>query len=244
MAARHRIAILGSGEINIVGSDCVSVEVYNVVPAAADLFIFRFLLAVCGIVVSNVFPDVDVYIRTLRITAGAELDGCAALHLRRVAGQVLAIDLQIQGLGGDGQAIDDNVVQLRTIDIIRGIPLVGAIRVRDSEAKAGRLLQDILPLRGIGQCQFADHGGIPRPGEFCSPVGNDRINAGCGIVLCVAESGGIVACSRLDRHRTLDAVSVQVKSRVLRTVDGIIAGHIGQQLKRRATVSVCINGCL
>lgn len=31
---------------------------------------------------------------------------------------------------------------------------------------------------------------------------------------------------------------------VLRTVDGIIAGHIGQQLKRRATVSVCINGCL
>ena len=114
MSARHRIAVLGSGEINIVGSDCVSVEVYNVVPAAADLFIFSFLLAVCvrGIVVSNHFPDVDVYIRTLRIADGTELDGRAALHLRRVAGQVLAIDLQIQGLGGDGQAIDDNVVQL------------------------------------------------------------------------------------------------------------------------------------
>ena len=111
MAARHRIAVLGSGEINIVGSDCVSVEVYNVVPAA-DLFIFSFLLAVCGIVVSNAFPDVDVYIRTLPIAAGTELDGRSALHLRRVTDQVLAIYLQIQGLGGDRQAIDDNVVQL------------------------------------------------------------------------------------------------------------------------------------
>ena len=114
MAARHRIAILGSGEINIVGSDCVSVKVYNVVPAVADLFIFSFLLAVCvrGIVVSNHFPDVDVYIRTLPLAAGTELDGRSALHLRRVTDQVLAIYLQIQGLGGDRQAIDDNVVQL------------------------------------------------------------------------------------------------------------------------------------
>ena len=112
MAARHRIAVLGGGEINVVASDRVSVEVYNVVPADADLFIFSFLLAVCGIVVSNAFPDVDVYIRTLPIAAGTELDGRSALHLRRVTGQILAIYLQIQGLGGDRQAIDDNVVQL------------------------------------------------------------------------------------------------------------------------------------
>ena len=130
VAARHRIAVLGGGEINVVGSDCVCGEVYDIVPVGANLLIFSFLLAVCGHVVSNDLPGVDVYIRTLRIAAGAELDGRAALHLRRVVGQVLAIDLQIQGLGGDGQAIDDNVVQLRIIDIIRGIPLVIAISVK------------------------------------------------------------------------------------------------------------------
>ena len=135
LGARHRIAVLGGGEINIVGSDCVCSEVYDIVPVGANLFIFRFLLAVCGHVVSNDLPGVDVYIRTLRIAAGAELDGRAALHLRRVAGQVLAIDLQIQGLGGDGQAIDDNVVQLGAFDIIRGIPLVSAVRVEHLVSK-------------------------------------------------------------------------------------------------------------
>ena len=121
---------------------------------------------------------------------------------------------------------------------------MSAVRIRDPEANVGKLLQDILPLRGVGQCQFADHGGIIRPGEFCSLVGNDRINAGCGVVLCVAESGRIISCSRLDRHRALDGVAVQVKSRVLRAVDGIIAGHVGQQLKGRATVSVCVKSRL
>ena len=143
VAARHRIAVLGGGEINVVGSDCVSVEVYNVVPVAANLFIFSFLLAVCGHVVSIDLPGVDVYIRTLRIAAGAELDGRAALHL--VAGQVLAIDLQIQGLGGDGKAIDNNVVQLRVFDIIRGVPLVSAVRVCDPEA------------RRVGCCRISSH---------------------------------------------------------------------------------------
>ena len=121
---------------------------------------------------------------------------------------------------------------------------MSAVRVCDPEAKAGRLLQDILPLRGIGQCQYADHGGIFRPGEFCSPVGNDSINAGCGGVLCVAESGGVAARSRLDRHRPLDGVAIQVKSRVPRAVDGVIAGHVGQQPEGRAAVSVCVKGRL
>ena len=135
MAAHHLIAVLAGGEINIVGSDCVCVEVYDIVPAGANLFIFSFLLAVYGKAVSNGFPDVDGYIRTTCIAAGAELDGRAALHLRRVAGQVLAIDLQIQGLGGDGQAIDNNVVQLRAFDIIRGVPLVSAVRVEHLVSK-------------------------------------------------------------------------------------------------------------
>ena len=243
LGARHRIAVLGGGEINVVGSDRVSVEVYNVVPAAANLFIFSFLLAVCGHVVSNDLPGVDVYIRTTCIAAGAELDGRAALHLRRVAGQVLAIDLQIQGLGGDGQSIDDNIVQLRAFDIIPGIPLVGAVRVEHLVSKCC-VIQNIFPRRALCQRQFADHGGIFRPGEFCSSVGNDRVNAGCGGVLCVAESGGVAGRSRLDRHRALDGVAVQVKPRVLRAVDGIIAGHVGQQVEGRATVSACINGRL
>ena len=221
-----------------------AVEVYDIVPVGANLFIFSFLLAVCGHVVSNDLPGVDVYIRTLRIAAGAELDGRTALHLRRVAGQVLAIDLQIQGLGGDGQAIDNNVVQLRVFDIIRSIPLVSTVRARDLEAKAGGLLQDILPLRGICQRQCADHGRIFRPGEFCTLVGNDIINADRGRVFRVAQGGGVAARSRLDRHCALDGVAVQVKSRVLRAVDGIIAGHVGQQLKGRAAVSVCVKGCL
>ena len=39
-------------------------------------------------------------------------------------------------------------------------------------------------------------------------------------------------------------MAVQVKSRVLRAVDGIIAGHVGQQLKFCAAGSVCVKGCL
>ena len=39
-------------------------------------------------------------------------------------------------------------------------------------------------------------------------------------------------------------MAVQVKSRVLRAVDGIIAGHVGQQIKGRAAISVCVKGCL
>ena len=75
-------------------------------------------------------------------------------------------------------------------------------------------------------------------------MGNDLINAGCGDVFRVAQGGGIVARSRLDRHRTLDGVAVQIKSRDLCAIDGIIAGHVGQQLKGRAAVSVCVKGCL
>ena len=150
VAARHRIAVLGGGEINVVGSDRVSVEVYNVVPIGANFLIFTCPLGVCELTVAPAFSDVEGHRRVLCVAAGAEPDGRAALHLRRVAGQVLAIDLQIQGLGGDGQAIDNNVVQLRAFDIIRGVPLVSTVSVFDLEAKAGRLLQDILPLRGIG----------------------------------------------------------------------------------------------
>ena len=39
-------------------------------------------------------------------------------------------------------------------------------------------------------------------------------------------------------------MALQIKSRVLRAVDGIIAGHVGQQLKFCAAVSVCVKGCL
>ena len=69
------------------------------------------------------------------------------------------------------------------------------------------------------------------PASFAPSVGNDRVNAGRGRVLRVAQGGGVAGRSRLDRHRALDGVAVQVKSRVLRAVDGIIAGHVGQQLR-------------
>ena len=64
-------------------------------------------------------------------------------------------------------------------------------------------------------------------------------------VFRVAQGGGDkVALDALDRHRALDGVAVQVKSRVLRAVDGIIAGHVGQQVEGRAAVSVCVKGRL
>jgi len=243
VAARHLIAVLGGGEINAVFSNRVTRQVYDIVPVGANLFIFSFLPAVCGHVVSNDLPGVDVYIRTLRIAAGAELDGRTALHLRRVAGQVFAIDLQIQGLGRDGQSIDDNIVQLRAFDIFRGIPLVSAVRVEHLVSKCC-VIQNRFPRRALCQRQCADHSGISRPGEFCTLVGNDLINADLGHVYRIAQGGGIAARSRLDRHRALDGIALQIKSRVLRAVDGIIAGHVGQQLKGRAAVSVCVKGCL
>ena len=75
-------------------------------------------------------------------------------------------------------------------------------------------------------------------------MGNDLINPGCGRVFPVAQGGGVAAHSRLDRHRALDGVAVQVKSRLLRAVDGIIAGHVGQQREFCAAVSVCVKGRL
>ncbi len=53
-----------------------------------------------------------------------------------------------------------------------------------------------------------------------------------------------LARSRLDRHRALDGMALQIKSRVLCAVDGIIAGHVGQQREFCAAVSVCVKGCL
>ena len=239
MAARHRIAVLGGGEINRRSfRSSLQAIVCDVVPGGADLlsYIAAFVAdSVMGTLFRTDLPGWRTsHVHILRIAAGAELDGRAALHLRRVAGQVLAIDLQIQGLGGDGQAIDDNIVQLRAFDIIRGVPLVSAVRVR---APCIQVLVGCCRIsfhcRALCQRQCADHGRISRPGEFCTLAGNDLINAGCGRVFRVAEGGGDIvafAC-RLDRHCALDGVAVQVKSRVLRAVDGIIAGHVGQQLK-------------
>ena len=188
--------------------------------------------------------DGECHRHVLRIAAGTELDGRAALHLRRAAGQVLATDLQIQGLGGDGQSIDDNIVQLRTFDIIPGVPLVSAVRIEHLVSKCC-VIQNIIPRRALCQRQFADHGGIFRSGEFRTIASNDFINAGCGRVLRIAQSGGDkVALGALDRHCARDGVAVQVKCRVLRAVDGIIAGHVGQQLEFCAASSVCINGRL
>ena len=229
LVAGHRIAVLAGGEINAIFPDRVSREVYDVVPVFADHLIFSFLLAVCECAVARRHSGVDVYLRVLRIAAGAELDGRAALHLWIAAGQVLAIDLQIQGLGGDGQSIDDNIVQLRAFDIIPGIPLVGAVRVEHLVSKCC-VIQNRFPRRALCQRQCADHGRITRPGEFRTIESNDFINAGCGRVLRVAQGGGdIVTLDALDRHRALDGMAVQIKSRLLRAVDGIIAGHIGQQ---------------
>ena len=39
-------------------------------------------------------------------------------------------------------------------------------------------------------------------------------------------------------------MAVQIYAGVPGAVDGIIAGHVGQQLKGRAAVSVCVKGCL
>ena len=235
--ALHRIAVLGGGEIDGVFSDRIEGVIFCILPTGIARL--RQGDGRCFALLQNG----ERHIRAICIAAGAELDGRAALHLRRVAGQVLAIDLQIQGLESDGQAIDDNVIQLRIFDIIRGVPLVSAVRVEHLVSKCC-VIQNRFPRRALCQRQFADHGGISRPGEFCTLVGNDLINAGCGGVLFVAESGGVAARSRLDRHRALDAVAVQIKSRVLRAADGIIAGHVGQQREFCAAVSVCINGRL
>ena len=229
MAARHRIAVLGGGEINVVGSDCICSEVYDIVPVGANLFIFSFLLAVCGHIVSNDLPGVDVYIRTLRIAAGAKLDGRAALHLRRVAGQVLAIDLQIQGLERDGQALNGDIVKCRFLAFTCGVPLVSAVLVSDLKANAVRLLQEILPHRGIGYLQCADDGGSARTGEICASVGDNCLDA--ARVLGVAEGSGVVRSfsNRFDIHCSVNGIPVQVDPRVLCAVDGVIAGHVGQQ---------------
>ena len=234
MVARHRIAVLGGGEIDGVFSDCIEGVIFCILPTGiarlrqGDGRCFARL------------QDGERHRHILRIAAGAELDSRAALHLR----QVLAIDLQIQGLRGDGQSIDDNIVQLRVFDIIPGIPLVGAVRVEHLVSKCC-VIQNRFPRRALCQRQFADHGRIFRPGEFRTIVSNDLINAGCGRFFRIAQGGGdIVTFDALDRHCALDGVAVQVKSRVLRAVDGIIAGHVGQQLKGRAAVSVCVKGCL
>ena len=186
--ARYRIAVLAGREINAVCSDRVSIEVYNIVPHGADLFIFSFLLDVCGDAVSPYLSDVDGHIRILRVAVGAEPDGRAALHLRVTAGQVLPIDLQGQGLGGDWQTIDDDIVQLRGTgrNIRRGVPLVSAVPIEHLIAKAVRFIQDVCPCGTLCQLQRADNGGISRPGEVCSLVGNDGIDTGCGRVFRVA----------------------------------------------------------
>ena len=186
--ARYRIAVLAGREINAVCSDRVSIEVYNIVPHGADLFIFSFLLAVCGDAVSPYLSDVDGHIRILRVAVGAEPDGRAALHLRVTAGQVLPIDLQRQGLGGDWQTIDDDIVQLRGTgrNSRRGVPLVSAVPIEHLIAKAVRFIQDVCPCGTLCQLQRADNGGESRTGEVCSLVGNDGIDTGCGRVFRVA----------------------------------------------------------
>ena len=186
--ARYRIAVLAGREINVVCSDRVSIEVYNIVPRGADLFIFSFLLPVCGDAVSPYLSDVDGHIRILRVAVGAEPDGRAALHLRVTAGQVLPIDLQRQGLGGDWQTIDDDIVQLRGTgrNIRRGVPLVSAVPIEHLIAKAVRFIQDVCPCGTLCQLQRADNGGESRTGEVCSLVGNDGIDTGCGRVFRVA----------------------------------------------------------
>ena len=106
MAARHRIAVLGGGEIDGVFSNRIEGVIFCILPAAIGR-----LCQGDGRCFARL-QDGERHRHVLRIAAGEKLDGRATLHLRRVAGQVLAIDLQIQGLGRDGQAIDDNVVQL------------------------------------------------------------------------------------------------------------------------------------
>ena len=120
---------------------------------------------------------------------------------------------------------------------------MSAVRVEHLVSKCFKI-QNIFPRRVLCQRQCADHGRITRPGKFCTLVGNDRINADRGRVFRIAQGGGVSARSRLDRHCALDGVAVQVKSRLLCAVDGVIAGHVGQQREGRAAVSVCVQGSL
>ena len=231
--ALHRIAVLGGGEIDGVFSDRIEGVIFCILPTGIARL--RQGDGRCFALLQNG----ERHIRAICIAAGAELDGRAALHLVHVR----PIDLQIQGLGGDGQAIDDNVVQLRAFDIIRGVPLVSAFSVEHLVSKCFKI-QNIFPCRAICQRQCADHGGKSRPGEFRTIESNDLINAGCGRVFRIAQGGGVAARSRLDRHRALDGMAVQIKSCDLRAVYGIIAGHVGQQREFCAAVSVCVKGCL
>ena len=86
-AALHRVAVLGGGEIDGVFSDCIEGVIFCILPTGIARL--RQGDGRCFARLENG----ERHLRTLRIAAGAELDGRAALHLRRVAGQVLAIDL-------------------------------------------------------------------------------------------------------------------------------------------------------
>ena len=71
--------------------------------------------------------------------------------------------------------------------------------------------------------------GYPVPASF-APLWATTASMLAVVLFCVLlKVVVLLPVAALTVHRTLDAVSVQVKSRVLRTVDGIIAGHIGQQ---------------
>ena len=121
---------------------------------------------------------------------------------------------------------------------------MSAVLVSDLKANAVRLLQEILPHRGIGYLQCADDGGSARTGEICASVGDNCLDA--ARVLGVAEGSGVVRSfsNRFDIHCSVNGIPVQVDPRVLCAVDGVIAGHVGQQREGRAAVSVCVQGSL
>ena len=186
--ARYRIAVLAGREINPMLTDFVEVALRDVIPCGADFLIFTCQLGETVHAVAPAFSDEEVHTCAAGIAVGAEPDGRAALHLRVTAGQVLPINFQRQGLGGDWQTIDDDIVQLRGTgrNIRRGVPLVSAVPIEHLIAKAVRFIQDVCPCGTLCQLQRADNGGESRTGEVCSLVGNDGIDTGCGRVFRVA----------------------------------------------------------
>ena len=180
--ARHRIAVLGSCEINIVGSHLVEGVVRDVVPAGADLLI---LTRILGVAVTIGCFNVEDHRCAACIAVGAKQRFGATVY---GAGNGLVIsDLHNrQRTARNGQALDGDIGQFRGFggNVRRGVPRiavqVGIVRVHLVAGVSGKK-QDIFPRCTLRQRQFFDDSGGSRNGELCVLVSDDLLNGACAL---------------------------------------------------------------
>ena len=191
-AALHGVAVLDSGEPDGVAARLGKDVLADIVPAAADLLIRR--VGEGDGRLAALLLDVEGHVRVFGVAIGAELDGGTAIHRRNI----LSIDLQVQILGRDGQALNGDVGQFRGVGkllIRRGVPrilrqVIGIVRVHLVAGVSGRTY-DILPRCALCQLQRADNGRFCRSGKLCARVGNDLLYDVC--VVGSAEGDFIVS---------------------------------------------------